>query len=124
MQGSIGMHRAVAALAAFGLLALAPLAPSLAQPTSSSAMLANVKARGSVRCGVNPGLAGFSFPNRDGSWQGCFRVVSWSLLSGRLGSETLGRCAAATRPSRPFRAASKRREAGAALASGLRREVL
>ncbi len=70
MQGSIGMHRVVAALAAFGLLALAPLAPSFAQPASSSAMLANVKAKGSVRCGVNPGLAGFSFPNRDGSWQG------------------------------------------------------
>lgn len=29
-----------------------------------------VKERGTMRCGVNPGLAGFSFPSRDGKWQG------------------------------------------------------
>ncbi len=56
-QGSFGIHGLAVLLAAAGLVA-ASLGPSLAQPSSSDSMLASVKSRGSVRCGVNPGLAG------------------------------------------------------------------
>lgn len=44
--------------------------PAQAQPTASSGQLASVKARGTVRCGVNPGLAGFAFPDSAGRWRG------------------------------------------------------
>ena len=56
-------------LAGAGLLSsIALLTPSHAQP--SGGRLAAVKAKGSVRCGVNPGLAGFAFPDSTGQWRG------------------------------------------------------
>ena len=63
------MPRVAALLAGVGLLAVCA-APSLAQSAPSGGLLASVKARGGVRCGVNPGLAGFSFPDKAGQWHG------------------------------------------------------
>lgn len=50
--------------AALLLTALAPAA-ALAGPTLDA-----VKARGHLRCGVHPGLAGFSSPDAKGNWMG------------------------------------------------------
>lgn len=61
--------RRLAAIAGAACMAAVPLA-SVAQQAATGTMLASVKAKGSVRCGVNPGLAGFSFPNKEGTWQG------------------------------------------------------
>ncbi|MCK0745916.1 amino acid ABC transporter substrate-binding protein [Chromohalobacter nigrandesensis] len=38
--------------------------------SSQAATLDDVKERGSLNCGVNVGLAGFSAPDSDGNWQG------------------------------------------------------
>jgi len=38
--------------------------------SASAATLDDVKERGSLRCGVNVGLSGFSSPDQDGTWQG------------------------------------------------------
>ncbi|MCK0715155.1 amino acid ABC transporter substrate-binding protein [Chromohalobacter sarecensis] len=38
--------------------------------SSQAATLDDVKERGSLNCGVNVGLAGFSSPDSDGNWQG------------------------------------------------------
>ena len=32
--------------------------------------LDEVKARGTLKCGVNPGLSGFAAPDTSGQWQG------------------------------------------------------
>ncbi len=37
---------------------------------ASAATLDDVKARGKLRCGVNPGLIGFAAPDADGKWSG------------------------------------------------------
>ena len=50
------------------LIATAVLAGSAA--AASAATLDDVKARGSLQCGVNTGLAGFSQPNDAGEWTG------------------------------------------------------
>lgn len=42
------------------------LLPALAMAST----LADVKARGTLKCGVNPGLAGFALKGTDGQWQG------------------------------------------------------
>lgn len=39
-------------------------------PSGPSATLAAVRARGSLRCGVNPGLAGFALRDSRGGWRG------------------------------------------------------
>lgn len=55
----------VVAVAATAILSAYP-ALSLAQ----SSRLETVKARGVLNCGVNPGFAGFSLPDKSGQWQG------------------------------------------------------
>ncbi len=55
----------VIAVAATAILSAYP-ALSLAQ----SSRLETVKARGVLNCGVNPGFAGFSLPDKSGQWQG------------------------------------------------------
>jgi general L-amino acid transport system substrate-binding protein len=37
---------------------------------AAAATLDDVKARGTLKCGVNTGFAGFAFPDADGKWQG------------------------------------------------------
>ncbi|WP_136683674.1 amino acid ABC transporter substrate-binding protein [Falsirhodobacter xinxiangensis] len=50
----------------FGTLTVAGLAAGLA----SAATLDDVKARGELNCGVNPGLVGFAAPDASGNWTG------------------------------------------------------
>jgi general L-amino acid transport system substrate-binding protein len=47
--------------------ALALAGPGAAQ---TSGLLAQVKSRGELVCGVTPGLAGFALPDREGKWAG------------------------------------------------------
>lgn len=80
------MRRLSAFPALFAALALAACgpaaAPTAAKPDArpvtddarsaapASRTLAAVRARGSLRCGINPGLAGFAFPDNRGAWRG------------------------------------------------------
>lgn len=58
-------------LASAGLFSsISCVTPSSAQQIASDGKLAAVKAKGSVRCGVNPGLAGFALPDSSGQWHG------------------------------------------------------
>lgn len=50
----------------FGALAFAGIAAGAA----TAATLDDVRARGAVNCGVNPGLVGFAAPDANGVWQG------------------------------------------------------
>lgn len=60
------LHRTHCVLSACLLLGM-----SLLNPASASAQtLEKVKARGTVNCGVNPGLLGFSARDGNGSWSG------------------------------------------------------
>lgn len=68
-HGSFSLRQGAAFLLGAGLL-VGAATPGSAQPAGAGQTLASVKSKGSVRCGVNPGLAGFSFPSRDGTWQG------------------------------------------------------
>ncbi len=52
------------------LAAAATLAISFAAPVMAGATLDAVKARGSITCGVNTGVAGFSAPDSKGEWAG------------------------------------------------------
>lgn len=52
------------------LLVIACAAASLACSAVAAQTLAEVKARETLRCGVNPGLAGFAFEDVNGVWQG------------------------------------------------------
>ncbi|MGE3646078.1 MAG: amino acid ABC transporter substrate-binding protein [Beijerinckiaceae bacterium] len=44
--------------------------PAFAQTSGKSKTLDTVKSRGTLSCGVNPGLAGFSIPDDKGNWTG------------------------------------------------------
>ena len=46
------------------------IALALAAGAASAATLDDVKARGTLKCGVNTGFAGFAFPDAAGKWQG------------------------------------------------------
>ena len=50
--------------------AAASVAVSFAAPALAGATLDAVKARGSINCGVNTGVAGFSAPDSKGEWSG------------------------------------------------------
>lgn len=52
------------------LAVAAALLPGLAQEGARAATLADVKARGTLNCGVNQGLAGFAARGGDGAWAG------------------------------------------------------
>ncbi len=54
------------------LLALGSLGVlgAFAAGTASAGTLEDVIARGTLKCGVNTGLAGFAAPNADGAWEG------------------------------------------------------
>jgi general L-amino acid transport system substrate-binding protein len=56
------------------LLLASAAALSLAAGAAAAATLDDVKARGTLKCGVNTGFAGFAFPDAQGDWQG-FDVV-------------------------------------------------
>ena len=66
----------VLALAACGQRASAPepkpaeTAPLAIKPAAPSKTLKTIKARGTLRCGVNPELPGFAFQDNSGRWRG------------------------------------------------------
>jgi general L-amino acid transport system substrate-binding protein len=63
------MKKLIATLAlGFGVGGLA--AGGFATDASAQATLNNVKQKGFVQCGVNPGLAGFGLPDAQGNWTG------------------------------------------------------
>ena len=58
---------------------------ALATGAASAATLDDVKARGTLKCGVNTGFAGFAFPDAAGEWKGfdvaLCRAVAAAVLS-------------------------------------------
>ena len=55
---------------------------------ASAGVLDTVKANGSVRCGVGPGLAGFGLPDAQGNWAGLDIDYCRALASAVLGDAT------------------------------------
>ena len=65
----------------YGALAAATVAGGMA----SAATLDDVKARGTLNCGVSTGLAGFSAPDANGDWQGFDVDVCRAVAAAVLG---------------------------------------
>lgn len=68
----------------FGALTVAGLAAGMA----SAATLDDVKARGTLNCGVSTGLAGFSVPDANGVWNGFDVGVCRAVAAAVLGDPT------------------------------------
>ena len=64
------MTRAVGGFALAAAMTLPALAQAPAQPAGASATLDAIRARGTLICGVNTGLAGFAQPDSQGVWRG------------------------------------------------------
>ncbi|WP_419898419.1 amino acid ABC transporter substrate-binding protein [Roseomonas sp. USHLN139] len=62
--------RVLGAAVLAGTMALPALAQQPAPQQNASATLDAIKARGTLSCGVNTGLAGFAQPDSQGRWQG------------------------------------------------------
>jgi general L-amino acid transport system substrate-binding protein len=54
---------------------------------ASAATLDDVKARGTMKCGVNTGFAGFAYPDADGKWQGFDVALCRALAAAVLGDQ-------------------------------------
>lgn len=54
-----------------------------AVPADAQQVLANVKQRGYVQCGVNQGLAGFGMPDAQGNWSG-FSIVNCRAIAAAI----------------------------------------
>ncbi|HEX6859542.1 MAG TPA: amino acid ABC transporter substrate-binding protein [Caulobacteraceae bacterium] len=65
----------------------APQTAPVPEPGPSKT-LRRVKARGSLRCGVNPGLAGFALPDSRGAWRGFDVDFCRALAAAILGDPT------------------------------------
>ena len=72
--------RKLLALTLFILAALAPVA--------AASTLADVKARGKLLCGVNPGLMGFALKGDDGNWSGLDVDYCRAVAAAVLGDAT------------------------------------
>jgi len=81
MQSIKGILTAAATTAAVALLAV----PAFAQGKSA---LDTVKARGSVICGVNTGLGGFSLADSQGKWKGLDIDMCGAVAAAVLGDAT------------------------------------
>ncbi|KJZ19063.1 amino acid ABC transporter substrate-binding protein [Loktanella sp. S4079] len=68
----------------FGALTVAGLAAGMA----SAATLDDVKARGSLNCGVTTGLVGFAAPNAEGVWEGFDVGVCRAVAAAIFGDPT------------------------------------
>ena len=55
---------------------------------ASAATLDDVKARGTLKCGVNTGFAGFAFPDAEGNWQGFDVAGCRAVAAAVLGDPT------------------------------------
>ncbi|WP_299131608.1 amino acid ABC transporter substrate-binding protein [uncultured Amaricoccus sp.] len=63
------------------------LALALGAGAASAATLADVKARGTLKCGTNTGLAGFAAPDANGYWKGFDTSVCRALAAAILGDQ-------------------------------------
>jgi general L-amino acid transport system substrate-binding protein len=61
-------------------------APLKIKPATFSPTLKAIKARGALRCGVNPGLPGFAFQDNGGGWRGFNVDFCRALAAAVLGS--------------------------------------
>ena len=68
----------------FGALAVAGLSSGMA----AAATLDDVKARGTLNCGVSTGLVGFAAPDANGEWQGFDVAVCRAVAAAVLGDAT------------------------------------
>ena len=64
------------------------LALVLAGGAASAATLDDVKARGTLKCGVNTGFPGFAFPDAQGQWQGFDVAGCRAVAAAVLGDPT------------------------------------
>ena len=64
------------------------LALALAAGAASAATLDDVKARGTLKCGVNTGFPGFAFPDAQGQWQGFDVAGCRAVAAAVLGDPT------------------------------------
>lgn len=80
----LGCHPGLRSLGRLAAAIWLPL--MLASGAASSGTLDNVKARGSLRCGVHAGLAGFAFPDAAGAWRGIDVDVCRAVAAAVLGS--------------------------------------
>jgi general L-amino acid transport system substrate-binding protein len=53
--------------------------------TASAQTLADVKARGTLKCGTNTGLAGFAAPDASGKWEGFDVALCYAIAGAVLG---------------------------------------
>jgi len=70
------------------LLLASAAALSLGAGAAAAATLDDVKARGTLRCGVNTGFAGFAFPDAEGNWQGFDVAICRAIAAAVLADQT------------------------------------
>lgn len=63
------------------------IALALGASAASAATLADVKARGMLKCGVNTGLAGFAAPDAKGRWSGFDVAICRAIAAAVLGDQ-------------------------------------
>jgi len=68
-----------------GLAAAAGLASSFGLATGQAATLDDVKAAGTLKCGINTGLTGFAYTDDDGNWTGFDVAYCRALAAAVLG---------------------------------------
>jgi general L-amino acid transport system substrate-binding protein len=61
------------------------VALTLGAGVASAATLDDVKSRGTLKCGVNTGFAGFAYPDADGRWQGFDVALCRAVAAAVLG---------------------------------------
>lgn len=71
-----------------GILLGALAGIAFAASGASAATLDDVKARGSLKCGVNTGLPGFAAPDASGQWQGFDVNLCYALAAAIFGDQT------------------------------------
>src|SRR5215831_15294594 len=75
----------VSSIAVAGALVSVGMLSGTIAVLAQSGTLERVKANGAVRCGVNPGLPGFSSPDDKGNWQGLDVDVCRAIAAAVLG---------------------------------------
>jgi general L-amino acid transport system substrate-binding protein len=63
------------------------IALALGAGAASAATLDDVKARGTLKCGVNTGFPGFAYPDADGRWQGFDVLLCRAVAAAVLGDQ-------------------------------------
>jgi general L-amino acid transport system substrate-binding protein len=70
------------------LLLASAAAMTLTAGAAAAATLDDVKARGTLKCGVNTGFAGFAFPDAQGQWQGFDVLFCRAIAAAVLSDQT------------------------------------